>query len=415
MKHIAIEPGLNLHLLQTKKFKTSIITVLLRRPLARTEATKNGLLAKLLGKHCAGFPSARAIAIECEEMFGAHLEAGILKKGEEQLIQLYMEVLDEGYCGEALMARAGRLLSAVLFEPLTQTRRFDSELLENEKRQLHKEILGEADDKKQYAADCCIEAMCAGEPFGILGSGYAADIEAITNEALSAHYQRVLAEAPIEIGLLGDFEEGGCIRWARSYFARGGTAQRPPGKPERVAPPKKLREIRKEADLQQGKLALGIRGEFSAVGAGFYQALLFNSILGSGASSKLFQKLREQHSLCYYIHTMLYRAKQIMMLQAGIERENYEKVMEMIRQELARMQAGDFTQEALLRAKKSMAGDFGAMQDSPQRMMDFYLSNVLCGDETVLAEVGRLIQEIDKESVLAAGKNFSLDTSYFLC
>ena len=54
-----------------------------------------------------------------------------------------------------------------------------------------------------------------------------------------------------------------------------------------------------------------------------YEAsVLFASVLGGGANSKLFNEIREEKSLSYYIYAKLDKFKSIMLIASGINTTN---------------------------------------------------------------------------------------------
>ena len=62
-----------------------------------------------------------------------------------------------------------------------------------------------------------------------------------------------------------------------------------------------------------------------------YVLNVYNAILGGTPSSKLFQIFREKESLAYTARSRYYRYKDLIIIYAGINRENYEKSKEVIR------------------------------------------------------------------------------------
>ena len=91
--------------------------------------------------------------------------------------------------------------------------------------------------------------------------------------------------------------------------------------------------VRETMDVSQGKLVIGLdvtklEPEDKAV------ASVYNAILGGGANSKLFQNVREKAHLAYVASSSYLRHKNNIFINCGIEIANYEKALELIKEEL---------------------------------------------------------------------------------
>ena len=77
-------------------------------------------------------------------------------------------------------------------------------------------------------------------------------------------------------------------------------------------------------DVTQGKLIIGLDINLKEEKEKYY-ALMYNSILGGTANSKLFQNVREKESLAYVASSSYLRYKSNIFINCGIEIKNYEK------------------------------------------------------------------------------------------
>ena len=82
-----------------------------------------------------------------------------------------------------------------------------------------------------------------------------------------------------------------------------------------------------------------------------YAFTVFNMIFGSSSQSKLFKTVREKHSLCYYISSSYDAFNSIVVITAGIESQDYEKVKELVAEQLKAMQNGKFDDKDIEIAK----------------------------------------------------------------
>ena len=285
MNTINIAESINLHLIQTEKFKTTTICLLIRRPLLREEVTYNALIANILRKGSKKYNSLSKLNSVLENMYGAIFDIQIVKMGEEQIIQFYLEILNKDV-DEELLEQGLEFLRGIIFNPLLEEDGFKVDVFNLEKENLKNKINGRINNKVEYLKLKCIEKTCENEPFSLYGDGYIEDLENITAKNLYNHYKNILRTSPIEFLVMGkeDEEIGGKIKQLFS-FGREGVIQIE--KAEIVYAPKEVTRQEEKQDVTQGKICISLRTGVSPVGKEFYSLIMMNEILGASASSKL--------------------------------------------------------------------------------------------------------------------------------
>ncbi len=199
----------DVHFIHTNKFKTISIVYLIRRPLSREEATKNSLLSYVLKKGSANYPSIKSLNRALEELYGSVFDVAIIKKGEEQIIQFYMEFINE----QRLLKRCIEFMKDIINNPLTvetdEGAGFNERIFDTEMDNLKKDIESLINVKSEYVRLRCIEEMFKGEPFGVSADGYIEDLPQITNESLLAHYNEIKNKNGmwVVVGELSGYEE----------------------------------------------------------------------------------------------------------------------------------------------------------------------------------------------------------------
>lgn len=73
--------------------------------------------------------------------------------------------------------------------------------------------------------------------------------------------------------------------------------------------------------------------------------------------------MREKLHLCYYCSARFDRHKGIMLVESGIEQENFEKAKAEILRQIEAVQAGDFTNEELSATVMSIQNSFRTVSD----------------------------------------------------
>ncbi len=363
--------GADMHIFSTDKFKSVTMCILLRLPLKRETATANALLASALMQGCGGYRTRRQIERRLEDIHSV-MSSDILKKGEEHIIQLFVRTLPE-YFDEA-----AQLAGNILLRPL-----FNNE--EACKRELEASINSLVNDKRRYAFEKCIENMCENEAYGISGDGYIRDINSVS---LNMHYNYVMQNAKTDIIVVGNIDRDRAEESIRRGIPLDATdASLEPC--NYLYYPPSIKEITEEMDITQGKLCVGFRLNIDPSGDDWYKAIVANELFGGGASSALFNKVREKDSLCYYITSKLLRLKSIMITEAGIDSENRDKVLDIITSAMQELSAEDMEN-----AKKNITDSLKIAQDRPESIMDSFLGSLIAGRMMSLDETIKKINDV---------------------
>lgn len=413
-KRIAISDGIFLNIVDTDKFKSNLLTVNFIRPLDREEVTVNALLPMVLERGSASFPTKLLLERKLEELYGASLELGSSKRGERQLIKASIEWADSKFTGDEKSDKeAINLLKGLIFDPVSVNGSFDEEYVAQEKRILISRIRSRINDKRNYAISRCIEEMCKGEKFGIYSLGYEEDIESIDGRILYKQYRNILMSSQIEIFFVGNLDG---LELEQLIPDELYNRMELLVVPREIIPENNLskRNVEETMSVSQGKLVLGFRSSIPYEDELYNGLLLGNEILGGGPNSHMFKTVREEKSLAYYVSSSLIKYKSIILADAGIQFSDYKQSLDLILDQVSRLKAGDFSDEDLQIAKKSIENSSRSIVDSNQMISDFYLGKTISRDERTLEEMLVDLEETDRDKVIRAMNTVSLDTIYFL-
>ena len=82
-----------------------------------------------------------------------------------------------------------------------------------------------------------------------------------------------------------------------------------------------------------------------------YVLNVYSYILGGGPDSKLFKTVREKNSLCYTISSVSQPLNSILTINAGIDKKNFKKTVELIKKEMNDMRKNKFSNDDIIKAK----------------------------------------------------------------
>lgn len=407
---------MNLHILSTDKFKTTTIVLMIQQPLAEETVTKTALLSMVMKRATARFPETKQLREHLDFLYGAIFDVDVLKKGERQIVQVYMEIPNEKFLSEPtpLLEQAIQLVGEVVTQPYLENGKFAEKYVRTEKESLRKRIESIVDDKMRYANQRVTEEMCAGEPFGILVNGRIEDLAAIDGAVLHAHYQELLAHHPIDIFVVGDVDAAQVQSYIHTYINHKGRQAKTIAIKSAAKQVTKTREVIERLDVNQGKLNIGCRTQISYQDDDYPALLIANGVLGGFPHSKLFVNVREKASLAYYAVSRLESHKGILMIMSGIEVANYEKALLIINEQLQLVQAGQISEQEMGQTKATLINQFRELLDSPRMMVDFTYNGILSGRARRLGELLDELNQVTVEQVKAAAGKIQMDTIYLL-
>jgi predicted Zn-dependent peptidase len=162
-----------------------------------------------------------------------------------------------------------------------------------------------------------------------------------------------------------------------------------------------------EKDLEQAHLCLGVPVPPQAH-PHRYRLYLLNTILGSGMSSRLFQKIREKRGLVYsvYSYLNLYLDAGAMVVYAGTTGENFKKVIELVMKEFSSI-AKNITAEELREAKSHLKGSLLlGLEGSDSRMAKLAKDELYLGGVVPIKKVVRSIDRVSVKDVKDAAAKY---------
>lgn len=415
-----IKQGVKLHCIETKKFKTNLISVVITQPLNRENVTFNSLIPAVLKRGTQNLTTQEQIAKKLEEMYGAEFDCGIEKIGDNHVLKFYLETLNDNYIpedyNENLAKRGIDLLLDIILNPLTENNKFKKEYVEAEKNNIEVLIKAKIDNKDAYALNRCIEEMYKEEPYGLYKYGYIEDLEKINAENLYEHYKNIISTAKIDIYFSGDTNSKEVENQVKENENIKKLAERQAKiviNKEKNVESEEVKNIQDKMDITQGKLVIGLDVDAKEADSKF-PISIYNVILGESATSKLFQNVREKASLAYTARSNYVRQKSNIYIRCGIEIENFDKALEIIREQLEDMKNGIFTEDDLNNAKKYMISGIESVQDEQDSEITYYIGQELSEKFTTFEEYAQKIEQVTMQDVKEIANSIKINTIYFL-
>jgi predicted Zn-dependent peptidase len=246
--------------------------------------------------------------------------------------------------------------------------------------------------------------------------GIESEVEKIDSKSLYEYYQKFIDKAKIDIFVSGEVDSDAIKTYIdekvkdlkpREFDA---TSLISTISAKNVDNPK---EIFEKLDVTQGKLVMGCTIDSKQDNKN-YIGLVYNSILGSGASSLLFQNVREKASLAYYAVSRFIDVKSLLFIRAGIEIKNYNKALNLIKEQMNKIINGDFTQENIDDAKTTLYSNLRNVPEAQESSINYYFMQEFYTQKDSIESLMEKIEAVSREEIIEFAKSVKLNVIYFL-
>lgn len=414
-----VKQGVTIHKIETNKFKTNLFAIFLTTKLNRENVTKNALLTAVLRRGTQKLPTQEEISKNLENMYGASFDCGVEKTGDNQVIKFYLESINNEFLPtqENLSKECLEILMDIVFNPYLENGNFKQEYVDGEKENLKQIIEGKIDNKTRYAFDRCIEEMYKNEPYGLYKYGYIEDLNKIDSKNLYEYYLEFIKNVKIDIFVSGELDDkivdeikdNAIIKNLNERNAQYNINKENEIK-QKVNEPKVITE---SMQIAQGKLILGL-DVLENKKESKYATSVYNVILGGSANSKMFQNVREKASLAYTAGSNYLRQKDNIFIKCGIDIPNYEKALNIIKEQLEQMKNGDFTDEDIQNAKTIISASVESIPESQDSEITYYFSQELSDEFISIEDYVSKINDVNKQQIVDIANKIQINTIYFL-
>lgn len=410
-----IKEGIRLHKIKTNKYKTNLMSVFLTSKLSREDITKKALILTVLRRGTNNLKTQEEISKKLEELYGASFDCGIDKLDDKHVLKFYVESLNEQYLyqKEDILNQSLNILFDIVFNPLLENGVFKQEYIDDEKQNLRIIIEGQKDNKAAYATQRCIEEMYKEKPYGLYKYGYVEDLEKIDSKNLYEAYLNLIKNCKIDIFVSGDFDEKTLEEKVKSNQQISKLEPRKVEYLDEESESSNTQEenvVRENMQISQGKLNIGLdvlSDNKSAVS-------VYNAILGGGANSKLFQNVREKASLAYSAGSIYIKPKSKIIIKTGIEHKNYDKALQIIKEQIDDMKNGKFSDEDIQHAKELIIASFKSMQDEQDSEISFYFGREIQKESKDIDKQIKEVSEVTKQNIVDVANKIKINTIFFL-
>jgi predicted Zn-dependent peptidase len=312
----------------------------------------------------------------------------------------------EHTCYYAKVLREHLPLALDLLADIFTKSKFASEEIDRERSVIVQEISQVEDAPDDYVHDLFNLAFWPGHPLSRPIAGTAQTVGGFTRDDFLSFLEARYRPNRVLIAAAGNLKHEELVAVADRHFGSlSGVSSGIDGGPPAPRPGVWVHE----KALEQVHVCMGAPG-IAQTDADRYPAHLFNLALGGGMSSRLFQEVRERRGKAYTVYSFLssYRDAGYLGVYVGTSAAWVREVVEVIQQEIRRVEREGLTPAELTRTKNQMKGNMLlGLETSDSRMSRIAKNELYFGRDVPIEEVAANIDAVTNDDVVrVAGRLF---------
>lgn len=379
--------------ISSNKFSDVSVAIRTQLPLERSTITAYNILVYMLKTKTELFKTKQALISNLNEAYGMKLACGLSSYGADLILTTRIQYIRSDWIEEEdYIHKVKEITDQVLFHSV-----LDEASFEEAKYLYRNKLTRILDDPDGLAIYTCLTTLNTNHEISIPIQGSLDDLDQLTLQDIQNVYSAYL-KADKHIFVCGCLDEE-----MKTYLERMDSSSKL-NSTRSLLPILDYQEEIIEKNISQSSIALVYATSTDILSEDYYKMFVMNSLLGQSPTSLLFEEVREKHSLCYSISSYLIQFDGALIITLGTNKENIEKAIDLINQQIQRIIDLDFDPELLNTAKKDCIDSLIVTQDYPFSQIDQRFMDVLLSRDTDRDKKIKNIQKVSLEDVSAAAK-----------
>ena len=321
-----IKNNIKYHLIKTDRFKEINIVMFFTKEFNKKDLPFLNLLIHNITYSSKKYNSKDLIASTSEDLYGVSLTSSSGLTGCCETLSFNYSFLNPKYTESKYMDLSLDFLSEIILNPNVKNNKFNSQYFDIIKNDSITSIKAFKDNPGKYARNNFYKLMYKGTPTEYDTVLEVEDLDCVNEENLYTFYKQLLnGLCNVDICILGEVDDSIVDKMHERFHSLKSNNK----EYHFYIDHKKTNKINEKIDTlkyNQSKLYLGYRLNNLTRHELLHVSRVYNTILGTMNDSILFNVVREENSLCYSIGSYVNRFNPSLIIYAGINKSNYEKL-----------------------------------------------------------------------------------------
>ncbi len=408
-------PNYNIHLIHDKRFHTIVMKVFFFFFVSSEKITYRNCLANLLTDATQKYDNRQKVIRQAQDLYAIYPYATVSRLGNLLVTKFVLSTIvskdmKEDYLKENLL-----FLKEIILNPLIDKNGFNQKYLTMTIKNQENDYKVALEDPRFYANMALFKMFDDDEVKNYNLTGYC-DLDVlkkINPKSMYDSYQEMLKEAKIDIFLAGDIKnDQEIIDYIQEIFSFN---SKPHLQDAMIYHHTKKEIIMKQEskDYYQSKLAIGVKAYQLTKDEIKYLFPFLGILLGGYGDSLLMNNVRDQKSLAYYAYCFYNKLDNFLVINSGIDKKNYEVVLETIKRTLKEIQEGKFSSSKIKECQLVYLSQLEKIKESNSNLIEYYYGRELLQTDELEERIMR-VKKITKKDIVMVAKKLEIAGIYFL-
>ena len=353
------------------------------------------------------------IAIHGEELYGAKVSSSFGLSGKLESFVFSLDFVNPKYTDSKYMKESLDYLKEVVFNPNVENEEFNLEYYNIIKNDIISKINSIKINPNLYAGIEYAKIMYDKTPTSYSSIPTLEELESIDNKKLYKFYKTLFdGSFKIDVCVLGEVDES-IVNIIEDMFKGIKCNNKKMSLTINHKYKDEVIEKQESLHFNQSKLYIGYRLIDMSDHELNHVLRIYNTILGTMNDSILFNIVREENSLCYSIGSYVTKYNPSLTIYAGINKDNYEKTIELIKKCVDNMSDEKQVSRLFDSAKKTINTYLNNYYDDVISQINTYYNREFESVEDV-ETLRDNINKVTIDEVINLNKKIKLSTIYLL-
>ena len=405
------EKNYDIYLIKTDKFKTINVSTLLFNKYNKNNVTKEKFISDFLINTNNNAKTEVLMSKKYMELYEPRISVNDVFRDIHMKI-FDITFLNEKYTEKDMNKKTINFYYDIIFNPNTCEDGLDEKSFKINKEAYKSIYMRNKEDSSSTAYFNALKNISEDNPVKIDIRGSIEDLEKIDRKECLNYYLNELKNSKFMVFVTGDYTNELIDIIKNNLDNKVNNVNIDYLKEFNVEKVINEREIIDESNFKQSIVYI----IYKIIGMSSYEREvvlpILNNVLG-GSSSKLFNNVREKHSLAYYAYSDYLSSYNILYMYAGISNNNYKETVKLMKNQLNEIMNGNITNEELSGAKETIISSILKSEDRITGIANSLKSNIISGI-SLNEELKEKIKSVTKEDLINLSRKLELDLTYLL-
>ena len=405
----------NIHIINNKKFHNIAFAIYFTQNVDEEKFTYHNLLVNILTTACKKYDTRSKIVKKTQDIYSISPYASTVRAGNVLSTKFAISILNSKYLDKNIIKENILLLKEIILNPLIENNKFNQKYFElslNDEISKTERLVEYSEHYTNYKAIKI--SSNKHENYQITRYCDIDKLKKMTNEKLYEIYQKMLTDSKIDFYISGNIDNQlELIDFIHQEFKFNNHYQLNKAFYEHLTDDNEIKYCKEKKDSEQSKVSMVIKPYNLTDFERRYVSTIFNNVLGGGANSLLNMNIREENSIAYSMYSYYNKPDNIFCVNGGFNKDNYDKIVKMVKKCIEKIQHGEFTTKLFNAAKKLYINEVMDYDESNMTLVSFYYSQDIFQSPSITERI-KEVKKITKEDVIKFSKKIKISSIYYL-